>query len=276
MTTARRPRFSERLGLAEFDDDALYEGVPRHLVGPLQRWVGTHFSDYDEVAELLCLRLRFALLPGESPKFKLTSTDGMDLLDVVDAILSHEDDDVGGDFEDELARILGEAGSAYRVSSNGRFLELRMDETVRDAVDLAQASATAATAGSASEHLREAWQNVYGRSPNPSVAYSQAIKAVEAAAHAVLEPNNAKSTLGTMIRNLRDAPQNFRVAIDGPSGGEPGPVLGMLQMLWQGQTSRHGGQTPTRPETQEAAEMAVHLAAALVQWFTAGAVTRRT
>ncbi|MEU4588618.1 hypothetical protein AB0F92_42385 [Kitasatospora aureofaciens] len=147
---------------------------------------------------------------------------------------------------------------------------------MREAVLVAQRSAASAPAGSASEHLREAWQAVYGRSPNPPAAYSLAIKAVEAAAHAVLEPNNARSTLGTMIRNLRDAPQNFRVAIDGSSGGDPGAVLGMLQMLWQGQTSRHGGQAPTRPETQEAAEMAVHLAAALVQWFTAGAVTRRT
>jgi hypothetical protein len=78
-----------------------------------------------------------------------------------------------------------------------------------------------------------------------------------------------------MIGKLRDAPHRFQVAIDGPSGGDPAPVLAMLQMLWQGQTSRHGGQAPTRPESREAAEMAVHLASTLVQWFAAGAVTRR-
>ncbi|WP_244215778.1 hypothetical protein [Kitasatospora purpeofusca] len=179
-------------------------------------------------------------------------------------------------FLEQLETVLTDGGSAFRIADDGRSLERRVDETVRDAVLLAGNSAASAPAGSASEHLRDAWQAVYGRTPNPPAAYSLAIKAVEAAAHAVLEPNNAKSTLGTMIRNLRDAPQNFRVAIDGPSEGDPTPVIGMLQMLWQGQTSRHGGQTPTRPETKEAAEMAVHLAATLVQWFTAGAVTRRT
>lgn len=47
-----------------------------------------------------------------------------------------------------------------------------------------------------------------------------------------------------------------------------------MRALWQGQTSRHGGQTPTSPETLEAARAAVHLAATIVQWFTSGAVTR--
>ncbi|MFJ9461334.1 hypothetical protein ACIRST_40475 [Kitasatospora sp. NPDC101447] len=78
-----------------------------------------------------------------------------------------------------------------------------------------------------------------------------------------------------MIAVLRDSPRKFALAIEQNGGGDPAPVLGMLQLLWQGQTSRHGGQAPTRPETQVAAEMAVHLAATLVQWFTAGAVSRR-
>ncbi len=44
--------------------------------------------------------------------------------------------------------------------------------------------------------------------------------------------------------------------------------------LWEGQTSRHGAQTETVPETLEAAPAGVHLAAALVQWFVSGAVIR--
>jgi len=34
-------------------------------------------------------------------------------------------------------------------------------------------------------------------------AYSETIKAVEAAAHATVEPNNRKATLGSMIKVLR-------------------------------------------------------------------------
>ncbi|MFI6986560.1 hypothetical protein ACIBSV_49580 [Embleya sp. NPDC050154] len=48
----------------------------------------------------------------------------------------------------------------------------------------------------------------------------------------------------------------------------------MMQLLWDGQTSRHGKQTPTRPETLEEARAAVHAAAILVQWFVSGAFTR--
>ncbi|WP_226652833.1 hypothetical protein [Streptomyces hydrogenans] len=50
----------------------------------------------------------------------------------------------------------------------------------------------------------------------------------------------------------------------------------MMRALWEGQTSRHGGQTPTPPETLEAARAGVHLAATLVQWFVSGAVVRTT
>lgn len=103
-----------------------------------------------------------------------------------------------------------------------------------------------------------------------------AIRAVESAAHATIEPNNAKATLGTMLGQFRNAPHVYRIAIPGPDGsGSITPLTAMMELLWTGQTSRHGGQTPTRPETFQEAQMAVHLAATLVQWFTSGAVTRR-
>lgn len=61
------------------------------------------------------------------------------------------------------------------------------------------------------------------------------------------------------------------------SSGAPadiGPLVAMLRLLWQGQTDRHGGSTPTIPVTAEAAEAAVHLAVTLVQWFQSGAIRR--
>jgi hypothetical protein len=45
----------------------------------------------------------------------------------------------------------------------------------------------------------------------------------------------------------------------------------MMWMLWQGQTSRHGGLGPTRAETPDEARAAVHLAASLVQFGVSGA-----
>jgi hypothetical protein len=58
------------------------------------------------------------------------------------------------------------------------------------------------------------------------------------------------------------------------SSGAPadiGPLVAMLRLLWQGQTDRHGGSTPTIPVTAEAA---VHLAVTLVQRFQSGAIRR--
>jgi hypothetical protein len=48
----------------------------------------------------------------------------------------------------------------------------------------------------------------------------------------------------------------------------------MMRRLWKGQTSRHGSQNPTPLETQQEAEMAVHLATTLLHWFAAGLIHR--
>ncbi|MYV48403.1 hypothetical protein GT031_23235 [Streptomyces sp. SID2888] len=130
-------------------------------------------------------------------------------------------------------------------------------------------------AGSAADHLEAAWKAAYGRGPDAVRAYSEAIKAVESAAHAVVQPNNAKATLGTMLGEIRNARHKFTAAVPTPVGGDPiAPAEAMMRALWDGQTSRHGAQTATVPETLEAARAGVHLAAALVQWFVSGAVVR--
>ncbi|UQT61207.1 hypothetical protein M4V62_42455 [Streptomyces durmitorensis] len=62
-----------------------------------------------------------------------------------------------------------------------------------------------------------------------------------------------------------------------PAGGgwdDIALVVDMMRRLWQGQTARHGSQSPTRLENQRGAEMAVHLAATHVRWFTTGLVQR--
>lgn len=47
-----------------------------------------------------------------------------------------------------------------------------------------------------------------------------------------------------------------------------------MTVLWQGQTSRHGGQAPTRAETLDKARAAVQLAVGLVHWFSTSIVKR--
>ncbi|MEV7196224.1 hypothetical protein AB0N81_31135 [Streptomyces sp. NPDC093510] len=284
MTTGNRPRFSVRAGLAAAPEhDGPFEDVPKHLLVPLQRWVKgvLHYkgSPMHSTARPICLRLRIA--PFSDARWAeadyvgpLVRAVGVQLLDVVDEVLRARA--ATPREAEELGRILDDAGSAYRVGEAADGLEERVTPVVRDAVRHTVAdAATASAAGSAADHLAAAWQAAYGRSPDPVRAYSESIKAVESAAHAVVQPNNAKATLGTMLGEIRNARHKFATAFVTPPSGDPiAPMEAMMRALWEGQTSRHGAQSATVPESLEAARAGVHLAAALVQWFVSGAVTR--
>jgi hypothetical protein len=178
----------------------------------------------------------------------------------------------------KLGQLLADAWSIYEVNSDGWGLRRRVPEYVAAALDEATSAASAKPdAGTAAAQLRAASEATRAFNPDASRAYSLAIKAVESAAHAVVEPNNLRATLGTMRGMLRSNPDAFELAVPGPDGtGSIAPIVAMMSLLWEGQTSRHGAQTPTREETPEEAGMAVDLAVLLVNWFTAGRVRRRT
>lgn len=173
--------------------------------------------------------------------------------------------------------MLQTGSSAYRVADDSTSLARRVDVTTTAAFNSAVAAAAAQpNAGSSADQLQEAWRELYGVTPNPSAAFSAAIKAVESAPHSIIEPNNARVTLGTMIGQQRNAPNRYETTLPGPGGNGGIEVLrNMMDLIWTGQTSRHGAQTVTREEKQEEAEMAVHLAVVLVHWFTSGAVRRK-
>lgn len=196
---------------------------------------------------------------------------------------------LGYSFQDQdkalaaLARILTEAGSVWRLDIQR--LETGEDwhghRTFRDVRTLQRRTSpeaalavqhVAQTAAGAAPHLTSAWNHAFGRNPDPGRAYSEAVKAVEAAAIPVVSPNNAKATLGTVIAQLRATPQKWQVVLarDVPiSARSPATplevVTNMAALLWGNQTDRHA---PIQPVTQEQGEMAVHLALTLVQIFT--------
>lgn len=284
MTTPRRSRFSDRVGLTEAPEhDGPFDGVPEHLTTPLQNWVKQALTVgngyYDETtAQTLCLRLHItAALHRGTPQYTetLAHSTGADLLNVIDELLRYWSEVGANGSIESLDLLLSDSGSAYRVTDAEDGLEERVTPAVRDAVRQTIAGAAGqASTGSAAEHLAAAWQAAYGLGPDPVRAYSESIKAVEAAAHAVIEPTNTKATLGTMLRAIRDSPEKFDAAIPPKNGNPIVPAEAMMRALWDGQTSRHGGQTPTVPETLESARAGMHLAATLVQWFVSGAVVR--
>jgi len=174
-----------------------------------------------------------------------------------------------------LQVILDDAGSIFTVRKDGAALEQRMDPAVAALLEDAAAAADRPDRGSATRHLLQAREAAYARTPDTVKAYGEAIKAVEAAAHATLQPKHAKATLGTMLGEYKQIRGKLTTPIARPTG-ETGieAVESLMDILWAGQTSRHGNLEVTRDETPEEAIEAVHIAALLVQLFASGAIRR--
>jgi hypothetical protein len=116
-----------------------------------------------------------------------------------------------------------------------------------------------------------------GETPNPSSAYRNGVRAVEAAAIPVVLPADTTATLGKMIKAMRDAPSKWEAALGGDRKDGVAAVVEMMDLLWKGQHDRHGFVEDDRPleVSQEEAEFAVALAVTLVQLLTNGGVRRR-
>lgn len=252
-----------------------YEDVPAHLAQPLWDWIEEGLqecasSSYDTSRLLaLGLHLRIPLRGGGYDQVqtlrKHCSESQTNLLTITEAMLELW----GWDRQraEYLQGLLALSNSLYRVTDDWKGLEEVVAPGVKQQV---QAVVTSAS-GSAGDHLTNAWNEAYGRQHDPVKAYSEAIKAVECALAPIISPQNLKQTLGTMIKDVAAKPSKWKFVIaDGNVGGVD-TLLHMMRMLWDGQTSRHGGLTPTRPETLEEARAAVHCAATLVQYGVSGA-----
>ncbi|NVJ09625.1 hypothetical protein HUW63_30930 [Myxococcus sp. AM001] len=273
--------------------DVLLEGIPAHLVESFDDWMDSALVVRAELRfpELKRESLRSFVrqsrynfsVEGELPvvlkRLKLQYREKSDFgLDLADYIITHGHN--RKTLAGSLERLLKEAGSAWTVAESGEMwngatfqLQRRVSEPVAEA-----AKRVIDSAGRAGEHLRNAWSLVYGRSPDANAAYLEAVKAAEAAMVPVVSPNNAQATLGTMLGDMKAAPGKFSVELVSlDSSSVPfDVVLGMSRILWKSQPSRHGTpeERPHSNVTIKAAEGAIHLAVALVQWFAGGVVTR--
>ena len=256
-----------------------YEDVPEHLVAPLWTWVSGHCRSDSTTMLAVGLRLRLSL--PDPRRDRTGAVQGLAaecqakptlILDAIEVLLPFVIRAAGGHASiATLNNVLKIGNSMYQVKPDHTGLELRVLPEVREAV---QAAVDAAT-GSAGEHLAMAWSEAYGRSPDAVKAYSEAIKAVEAAAAPVISPSNPKATLGTIIRDIKAKPSKWQFAV--AANGDDGVVAvqRLMELLWNAQTSRHGGVAQTVPETAEAARAAVHVAATLVQFFVGKSITVR-
>ncbi|MDE0138686.1 MAG: hypothetical protein OXM57_09130 [bacterium] len=270
------------------DFEGPFEGVPVWLRGSLIDWVrpaltgGTPWDGYSfwsiEQIRFIERSLRLKLPTGDEEHLgqwilRLMQGNSDFLLDVVDLVLSNLAKRTNAV---ELRRILEEAGSIWTpVLEDHHF---RLERRVQGEV-MKRANRVMESRDNASKHLKEAWIRVYGRSPDPSSAYREAVRAVEAAAKTVVSPNNKLTTLGTIIADVKSRPTKFAVSLE-PGTRDKDPVEGlvyMLRLLWKAQIDRHGtdDQNARLHVSLEEAETALHLAITLVHWFREGLVTAR-
>jgi hypothetical protein len=177
----------------------------------------------------------------------------------------------------EFDRALRESGSVWRVGRIEGTVNYRLERRTDVAAGMAL-NRIAGLRARGGEHLTAAWEAAYGRDPNPSRAYSEAVKAVEDSAIPVVLPNDKVATLGKVIAALRQSPHGWHCVFARDTKLTPTMtatpievVIGMLDLLWSNQTDRHA---PIQAVTQEQAESAVQLALALVEIFRSGAISK--
>lgn len=117
--------------------------------------------------------------------------------------------------------------------------------------------------------LAQAFNAVYGASPNSDSAYGLSVKAVEMIACPKVLPLNPRATLGTVISHLG----NKDVSLPLLEGHVPAKELitGMMKKLWTG-GERHGSET-YQHVTMEGAKASLALAFSLVSMLHEDVIT---
>lgn len=171
--------------------------------------------------------------------------------------------------EEKVEEPLRAANSEWAVARVGERLRLvqRLPVGVLPVMTEALAGADAAT-----KKLQEAWLDGFGTTPRASVAYYNAVVAVENAAFAVIPVAVPEPTLSTLFSLLEAETPKWKLTLrdsDKAPGGKS--LAAMLRSLWRGHDSRHGAKE-YEDVSIEQARAAVTLAATLVWWFRSGVV----
>jgi hypothetical protein len=263
-----------------FDEPS--EGLPPWLKGPVLEWVGDAFlpAGYENEEALRALQLDFRLekplgVAETNPRNDLIrrmATSDEFALDVLDWMVhnhryfspGHESEEwVGG-----LGRLLSHGGSAWEVVTVAYMSHQLTRRAVGPVVEVLEQTATEAARGHS--HLAAAWSKLMGRNPDPSGAYREAVRAVEAVAKPVLLPTNDRATLGMMIAAMREKPEKWSTAL-----GSTDDIRGQMEAVWKGQLDRHGTDDEDVPLTvsQEEADAAFSTCLNLVRQFVGAHVT---
>ncbi len=261
----------------------MHEGIPDFLFPSLLHWAVKHYSRRSSgkyVADRQAIlrlerRTRRSLPPkarGDLNELvRAFRSDHALFLSAIDLVLTAtEHEFFEGPNPLELAEILEEAGSEFCVGTDedGNFqLQYRQSQEMTQLIQ-----SEADQPERAAEHLRRAWVKCFrvDPAPDPNAACSEAVSAVEAAAKPVISPRNKKTTLGTLLRDMKPDPDKepgYKWETDSEFDGSMETVFSMMQLVWNNSRYRHGDEDAPLEASQESAEMTVHTAVLLVNWF---------
>jgi hypothetical protein len=174
---------------------------------------------------------------------------------------------------ESLSRLLAESRSVYEIAPDQRGLQRRVEATLAASISGASGTAEAAGYSAARVHLEKARGRLFGLHPDPSGAYDEAVRAIEAIACPLFLPNDQVPTLGKVLAHLRgSSAYEFVVTGKGGAPGNTNAVVAMMASVWEGHSDRHAGGPRNAPVSREAAEAALTLAASLVTLLSRGAV----
>ncbi|MER5833366.1 hypothetical protein ABT116_21540 [Streptomyces sp. NPDC002130] len=277
MTSTWR-RLTDRLAGKTEPEPLWTEGVPDHLEVPIREWLYEVLRTYDMATPVAVrLKLPSRILKSRDPYAELATLDDpknpMLRLEIIDATLSCMQQALQGARWNHLQTAASIARHLEGILREG---ERRIDETLHATYDKA-VEAGASKAETAADHLRAAFTEAYGIKPDPSAAYSRAIKAVEAVANPLFLPNAPEPTLGKVRAHLDQGRHKYEMVIADKTGApaDIDAVVAMISLLWYGQRDRHEGGPTSAPVTLEAAETAVHTAAILVHWISSGSIRKK-
>jgi len=255
--------------------------IPPHLRQSLADWAEGFLVSYDPPGRYPNTRLLKKIERELALDHPLNWSDEFGSRAVEDCLgRFHTDDDFALRLVDVLLRqeaqrheaeslqfILDAPGSRWEVKlarydEDENHLALRLAGPTPKALDHL-------AAGPAHDHLEQAWKEATDVDGDPSKAYREAVKAVEAAAKPLVTPNDPLATLGKISGELKAHPEQWEVTLRRDSVEE---LARRVDVLRRSQHDRHGTDEPTEPMTRDEAVAGCYLATELVGHFISGSI----
>ncbi|NUJ89179.1 hypothetical protein HOW07_14290 [Plantibacter sp. MCCC 1A11337] len=262
------------------------EMLPDHVRPAIQSWLETQLNTgYQQTSSPLrsyietSLQARFSFEPGSVHTELLVNAiferGDRFVVQVIDLLVSDHERDTMYRAPAQIAQVadyLDLAASSVAVVNDER--SFRIGRRLPDGVEEIASEAAASAGETAGHHLTAAWATATALDPDPSKAMTEAIRAVEAAAGAVVTPKDRRPRLSKIVSAIKDA-SSWTLVFETRDDGHPDHrlvLIGMLETLVFAQRDRHGGPAPD----PAVALGHVQLASTLVSWFATGIVQRAT